>query len=110
MLNFEFYSPTRLIFGKGTADQIGAHVAPLAKRVLVHYGSDRVVKDGLLTRVTDSLAANGISYVTLGGVIPNPDVELVREGIALGQKKKVRLVLGVGGGWVIDPGKGTGQG
>ena len=44
MLNFEFYSPTRLIFGKGTADQIGAHIAPLAKKVLVHYGSDRVVK------------------------------------------------------------------
>ena len=83
MLNFEFYSPTRLVFGKGTLDQVGAQIAPLAKKVLVHYGSERVVKDGLLKRVTDSLTENGVSYVTLGGVIPNPDVELVREGIKL---------------------------
>jgi len=45
MLNFEFYSPTRLVFGRGTADQIGEHIAPLAKKVLVHYGSDRVLKN-----------------------------------------------------------------
>jgi alcohol dehydrogenase YqhD (iron-dependent ADH family) len=110
MLNFEFYSPTRLIVGKGTADQIGAHIAPLAQKVLVHYGSDRVVKNGLLKRVTDSLSASGVSYVTLGGVIPNPDVELVREGIALAKKENVELVLCVGGGSVIDSGKGIGAG
>ena len=110
MLNFEFYSPTRLIVGKGTADQIGAHIASLAKKVLVHYGSDRVVKDGLLKRVTDSLSASGVSYVTLGGVIPNPDVELVREGIALAKKENVELVLCVGGGSVIDSGKGIALG
>ncbi|HAX40701.1 MAG TPA: hypothetical protein DCY10_07500, partial [Clostridiales bacterium] len=47
MLNFEFYSPTRIVFGKGTADQVGEQIAPLAKKVLVHYGSDRVLKSGL---------------------------------------------------------------
>ena len=93
MLNFEFYSPTRLIVGRGTVDQIGAQVAPLAKKVLLHYGSDRVVKDGLFQRVTDSLTASGVSYVPFGGVIPNPDVELVREGIALAKKENVELVL-----------------
>ncbi|NTU77079.1 MAG: iron-containing alcohol dehydrogenase, partial [Alphaproteobacteria bacterium] len=110
MLNFEFYSPTRLIFGKGTADQIGDQIAPLAKKVLVHYGSDRVVKTGLLKRVTDSLTASGVSFVTLGGVIPNPDVELVRTGIALAKAEKVELVLCVGGGSVIDSGKGIALG
>ena len=110
MLNFEFYSPTRLVVGKGTADQIGAQIAPLAKKVRVHYGSDRVVKDGLLKRVTDSLSAAGVSYVTLGGVIPNPDVELVREGIALAKAENVELVLCIGGGSVIDSGKGIALG
>lgn len=105
MLNFEFYSPTRLVFGKGTADQIGAQIAPLAKKVLVHYGSDRVEKNGLLKRVIDSLAAAGVSYVTLGGVIANPDIELAIRGVELGQRENVELVLCVGGGSVIDSGK-----
>ena len=105
MLNFEFYSPTRIVFGKGTADQIGAQIAPLAKKVLVHYGSDRVEKNGLLKRVIDSLAAAGVSYVTLGGVIANPDIELAIRGVELGQRENVELVLCVGGGSVIDSGK-----
>ena len=105
MLNFEFYSPTRLVFGKGTVDQIGAQVAPLAKKVLVHYGSDRIEKSGLLKRITDSLLASGVSYVTLGGVIANPDVELAVRGVTLGRREGVELVLCVGGGSVIDSGK-----
>ncbi len=105
MLNFEFYSPTRLVFGKGTVDQIGAQIAPLAKKVLVHYGSDRIEKSGLLKRITDSLSASGVSYVTLGGVIANPDVELAVRGVTLGRHEGVELVLCVGGGSVIDSGK-----
>ena len=105
MLNFEFYSPTRLVFGKGTVDQIGAQIAPLAKKVLVHYGSARIEESGLLKRITDSLAASGISYVTLGGVIANPDVELAVRGVTLGRREGVELVLCVGGGSVIDSGK-----
>ena len=105
MLNFEFYSPTRLVFGKGTVDQIGAQIAPLAKKVLVHYGSDRIEKSGLLKRITDSLSASGVSYVTLGGVIANPDVELAVRCVTLGRHEGVELVLCVGGGSVIDSGK-----
>lgn len=105
MLNFEFYSPTRLVFGKGTADQIGTHIAPLAKKVLLHYGSDRVVKSGLLARVTDSLTAAGVSYVSLGGVRPNPDIELTKAGIELARREGIELVFCVGGGSVIDSGK-----
>ena len=110
MLNFEFYSPTRLIFGKGTVDQIGAQIAPLAKKVLVHYGSDRVEKSGLLKRITDSLASSGVSFVTLGGVIANPDIELAIKGVELGHREGVELVLCVGGGSVIDSGKGIALG
>ncbi len=110
MLNFDFFSPTRLVFGKGTADQIGTHIAQLAKKVLVHYGSDRVEKCGLLKRVTDSLTAAGVSYVTLGGVVPNPDVEFTRAGIELARRENVELILCIGGGSVIDSGKGIALG
>ncbi|MCE5188807.1 MAG: iron-containing alcohol dehydrogenase [Eubacteriales bacterium] len=105
MLNFEFYSPTRLVFGKGTVDRVGDHIAPLAKKVLLHYGSDRVVNSGLLKRIEDSLTRAGISYVPLGGVIANPDIELALKGVALARKEKVDLILCVGGGSVIDSGK-----
>lgn len=105
MLNFEFYSPTRLIFGKGTADQIGGHIAPLAKKVLVHYGSDRIVKSGLLGRITDSLSKAGVNYVTLGGVVANPDIELVLKGVELAKREGVELILAIGGGSVIDSSK-----
>lgn len=105
MLNFEFYSPTRLVFGKGTADEVGAQVAPLAKKVLLHYGSSRVEQSGLLKRVESSLAKAGVSYVRLGGVIANPDIELVRTGVDLARRENVELILCVGGGSVIDSGK-----
>lgn len=110
MLNFEFYSPTRLIFGKGTVDQIGDHIAPLAKKVLLHYGSERVVQSGLIRRIEDSLSRSGVVCVKLGGVIANPDVELARKGVALAKREGVELVLCVGGGSVIDSGKGIALG
>lgn len=105
MQNFMFYSPTRLVFGKGTLDEVGAHVRPLAQKVLLHYGSERIVKSGLLDRVKASLEGAGVSYVTLGGVRPNPDVELARQGVALAREAGAELVLCVGGGSVIDSGK-----
>lgn len=105
MQNFEFYSPTRLIFGKGTADEVGKHIAPLAKKVLLHYGSSRVEQSGLLKRIESSLAKAGVSYVKLGGVRANPDFELVLQGVALAKREEIELVLCVGGGSVIDSGK-----
>jgi alcohol dehydrogenase YqhD (iron-dependent ADH family) len=105
MLNFEFYSPTRLVFGKGTVDEVGKAVAPLAKKVLIHYGSERIVKSGLMERITSSLSAAGVSCVTLGGVRANPDIELAKRGVELARKEGVELVLCVGGGSVIDSGK-----
>ncbi|MEN6339688.1 MAG: iron-containing alcohol dehydrogenase [Clostridiaceae bacterium] len=105
MLNFEFYSPTRLIFGKGAANEIGKHIAPLAKKVLIHYGSERIKQSGLLASVEASLAKAGVSYVVLGGVRPNPDIELARQGVALAKEFGAELILCVGGGSVIDSGK-----
>ncbi len=105
MLNFEYYSPTRLIFGKGVSKEIGKHIAPLAKKVLIHYGSERIVESGLLASVEASLKEAGVSYTALGGVRPNPDIELAKRGVEQAKEFGAELVLCVGGGSVIDSGK-----
>ena len=82
MENFNYYTPTRVVFGRGTESETGALVkAQGCGKVLVHYGSGSVVRSGLLDRVYKSLDDAGISYVSLGGVVPNPRLSLVYEGI-----------------------------
>ena len=105
MLNFDFYAPARILFVKGEESRIGELLKPRAKKVLLHYGGGSVKRSGLLARVTDSLVKSGISFVELSGVLPNPRLSLVHEGIALCRKEQVDLILAVGGGSVIDSAK-----
>ena len=87
MNNFEYYSPTRVLFGTDTVDQIGACVRSFGgTHALIVYGSERTVKSGLLMRVLMSLEHAGGGHTALGGVVPNPRLGKVREGIALGQQ------------------------
>ena len=111
MFDFKYFTPTKVIFGKDTE----GHVAELIKefggtKVLIHYGGGSVVRSGLLKRVTDTLDAAGIAYVTLGGAVPNPHLSLVYEGIELCKKEGVDFLLGVGGGSAIDSAKAIGYG
>lgn len=109
--NFAYYTPTKVIFGKETETQIGNLVAQMnCRKVLVHFGGQSAVKSGLLTRITESLAAAGIEYVQLGGVVPNPHLSLVYEGISLCKEEGVDFILAVGGGSVIDSAKAIGYG
>ena len=111
MDNFTFYSPTQFVFGKGTENESGAYVKKFGgSKVLVHYGSGSVVRSGLLDRVKKSLEAEGIAYVELGGVQPNPRDTLIYKGIDLCRKEKVDFILAVGGGSVIDSAKGIAVG
>lgn len=111
MENFNYYTPTRVVFGRGTESETGALVkAQGCGKVLVHYGSGSVVRSGLLDRVYKSLDDAGISYVSLGGVVPNPRLSLVYEGIELCRKEGVDFILAVGGGSVIDSAKAIGYG
>ena len=106
MENFEFFTPTRMIFGKNTHQQVGKIVKEYGfKKVLVHFGGASARKSGLLDAVTGSLEAEGIQYVTLGGVQANPTLSKAKEGIELCLKEGVDLVLAVGGGSVIDSSK-----
>lgn len=103
MENFEFFIPTRVIFGKGTHLQVGKIVKEYGfHKVLVHFGGASAKKTGLLDAVLDALKAEGIGYVTLGGVQANPTLSMVRQGIELCLKETVDFVLAVGGGSVID--------
>ncbi len=106
MNNFNFCRPTDFYFGRGEENQTGEICKKHgATKVLIHYGGKSAIKSGLLSRVQESLDDAGISYVTLGGVLPNPRAELVYEGIKICREQQVDLVLAVGGGSVIDSAK-----
>ncbi|MCQ2483437.1 MAG: iron-containing alcohol dehydrogenase [Clostridia bacterium] len=109
--NFQYYSPTKVIFGKGTEAEIGNLVLEQgAKKVLIHYGGKSALKSGLIDRVKTSLDQSGIAHVELGGVVPNPHIEKVYEGIELCKKENVDFILAVGGGSVIDSSKAIAYG
>ena len=109
--NFNYYAPTQVVFGRGTEEQIGALVkAQNCKKALLHYGGGSARRSGLLARIEKSLEDAGVSYVELGGVVPNPRLSLVYEGIELCKKEGVDFILAVGGGSVIDSAKAIGYG
>ena len=111
MRNFEYFTPTRVIFGKDTHLKIGTVLKEQnCSKVLIHYGSHSAVSSGLIDEIRSSLDEAGISYVTLGGVVPNPRLSKVREGIELCRKEQVDFLLAVGGGSVIDSCKAIGYG
>ena len=111
MFDFNYFTPTKFVFGKGTEKQVADLVKEFGvPKLLIHSGGGRVVRSGLLQRVTDCLDAAGISYVTLGGAVPNPHLGLVYEGIELCKKEKVDFLLAVGGGSAIDSAKAIGYG
>lgn len=111
MENFAYYTPTKVVFGKGAEKQTGELVKEQGcRKVLVHYGGGSAVRSGLLDRIYSSLDENGISYISLGGVVPNPRLSLIYRGIDMCRKEGVDFILAVGGGSVIDSAKAIGYG
>lgn len=109
--NFTYYAPTSVLFGVGTQSQTGAQIHRFGgSRVLVVYGGHSAERSGLLDQIKASLEAEQLHYVTLGGVVPNPHLDKVCEGIALGRREGVDFVLAVGGGSVIDTAKAIAYG
>ncbi|MDD3823796.1 MAG: iron-containing alcohol dehydrogenase [Sphaerochaetaceae bacterium] len=105
MLNFEYYNPTRIVFGKGTIAKTGDMARAYGKNILLHYGGGSIKKNGVYIKVIDSLKAAGVHVTELAGVVPNPRLSLVREGIELCREKQIDMILAVGGGSVIDSAK-----
>jgi len=111
MENFTFFNPTKIEFGTGKELLIGRHLAEHGiKKVLLCYGSERIKREGLFDIVSQSLADKGIVIVELGGIVSNPVISKVREGIALARAHQVNAILSVGGGSVLDSSKAIAAG
>ena len=111
MLNFEYYTPTKVVFGKDAENEVARLILEHStKKILLHYGSGSVKKTGLLDRIKKTLDENGLAYIELGGVKPNPRLSLVYEGIELGKRENVDFILAIGGGSVIDSAKAIAYG
>lgn len=111
MRDFTYYNPTRIEFGKGKENNIGQYISEYdVSKVLIIYGSERIKKNGLFDRVAKSLSDKGISYDELGGVVSNPVLSKVYEGVELAKASKVEAVLAIGGGSVLDSSKAIAAG
>lgn len=105
MQNFECKLGTRVVFGKGRENEVGKYVARCSKKVLIHYGGDYLKEYGILDRITKSLEEENIGYVILDGVVPNPRLSLVKEGIKICREQDIDFILAIGGGSAIDSSK-----
>jgi len=111
MRDFKYFTPTEVIFGRSSEERIAEMVAKYGgSKVLIHYGGGSAVRSGLIPKIEQMLQAADIQYIELGGVVPNPHLSLVREGVDLCRKEGVNLILAVGGGSVIDSAKGIAYG
>ena len=93
MENFDFYAPTKMLFGKGKLSGLAAEMAPYGKRVLLVYGGGSIKRNGIYDRVCALLSENGFTWEELSGVTPNPKIESVRAGAALAKQMSADMVL-----------------
>lgn len=106
MNDFNYYTPTRYVFGRGVESQTGELTRWMGvSKVLLVYGMGSVVRSGLLDRVKKSLDAAGVEYMELGGVLPNPTDDRVYEGIEMCRRENLTGLVAVGGGSAIDTAK-----
>lgn len=106
MKDFVFCTPTEVVFGKNAESKIASRIQKYGgTKVLLHYGGRSAEQSGLLPLIREQLTANHIPFCELGGVVPNPRLSLVREGIALCRREGIDFILAVGGGSVIDSSK-----
>ena len=97
MKNFEFFSPTHYVFGRGAENKAGDELKKLGGTyALIHYGGGSAVRSGLIERVKQSLDEAGVKYEVLGGAQPNPRAALVYKGIELCREKGIDCLLAVG--------------
>jgi len=105
MLNFNFQNTTEIIFGRDVERQVGKKVSEYGKKVLLHYGGASLKKFGLYYKIMKKLEKENIEIFELGGVLPNPRLSLVKEGIKICKDNNIDFILAVGGGSAIDSAK-----
>src|SRR3990172_9132748 len=103
MDSFEFYIPTRIVFGVNTLDTVGSNVAFYGKRALLaSYNKSLLQNIGIYEKITQSLKNAGVETIEFYGIKSNPVISHVNKGAALVKKEKVDVILAIGGGSVID--------
>lgn len=111
MLDFTYYTPTKVFFGKDKHKEVGAIIKGYGyTNIMMQYGKESIKKSGLYDEVMKSLHDAGITVYEMGGVEPNPKVSFVREAVKIAKEKKVEMILAVGGGSVLDSSKATAAG
>lgn len=100
--NFSYCNPTRLYFGEGALDNLGAELAKYGEKVLLVYGRGSIKKNGIYDKVTAILAQSGKTVFEISGVMPNPTVEKLYEGCKIAKENDVNLILAIGGGSCCD--------
>lgn len=105
MQNFMYHIPTKVLFGRGEVSKLGGEIKAYGSKVLLVYGGGSIKKIGLYDTIVNLLNENGIPFMELGGVEPNPRVTSVEEGVKLCRENDINVILSVGGGSVIDCGK-----
>lgn len=109
--DFNFYAPTRVVFGRNAENEIANLVKSNGgHKILIHYGGGSAERSGLLNVIRKQFKDAHLAFVELGGVVPNPLLSKVNEGIELCRKENVDFILAVGGGSVIDSSKAIGYG
>ncbi len=103
MNDFMYYNPTKIEFGKGKEKKIGHYIKEAGiQSVLLVYGMGSIKRSSLYDDVIASLQSSGIAYEELDGVVSNPLLSRVNDGIKIVKEKRLQAVLGVGGGSVAD--------
>jgi len=102
MDNFTFFNPTKLIFGKGTIEQLKVEVPQYGKKVLLVYGGGSIKRNGLYDQVLSLLKEVDVELFELSGVEPNPRISTVKKGVEICKNEGIDFLLAVGGGSVID--------
>ena len=106
MKSFNYYQPTRLLFGAGRRAETGAAVREIADTVLFVVDPTLLkVAAARVAEVEESLAAAGVRYVRFSDVVPNPTLDTIQRGAELARKESVKAVVGMGGGSAIDTAK-----
>lgn len=99
MFDFDFYNPTKILFGKGRMSEISSEI-PKNKRVLIAYGGGSIKENGIFNQVTKAL--KGYEITEFGGIEPNPTFETLIQAVEIVRRKNIDFILAVGGGSVID--------
>lgn len=103
MNDFTYYNPTKIEFGKGKEKNIGTYIKEAGfDNILLVYGTGSIKKSNLYNDTISSLQNAGVSYEELDGVVSNPLLSRVHDGIKIVKEKNIQAVLGVGGGSVAD--------